>query len=379
MKIIQIGGKAGTNYFERRINYFFKKANLDFKLNFGAGKGNAGDTAIGTAFEYLFEQEFPKDKTYFMNCRNIFTNKDIDLINKHDVLFISGGGLFLYDTFQNTVSDWQWGISKELLNKINIPIIVYSVGYNKFRKQLDFNDHFNETVSKLIEKSIFFGLRNKGSCNAIKKYVDKRLHRDIKLNYCPTLLLNKKYNYKNNLNNRTVGFVVAGDRLKNRHENVDRFIKHIKKFVKYLKNRNIATIRINHSNDKWIDKYIEFDKYIDFYKKNTRFIYSNYSKIDLVVGDRGHAQMIPFACGCKILTLISHDKLKWFLKDMGLEKFGVEENDEELSEKMIEGFSKLNNINWYRIQKERIQMIYKTNRNNLEFIKQWIQEEEVGR
>jgi len=379
MKIIQLGGKAGTSHFERGINFFFKKAKLNFRLNFGLGKGNAGDTAIGTAFKYLFKLEFPGDKIHFMNCRKIFTYKDINYINKFGALFLSGGGLFLYDSFQNTVSDWQWGISKQLLNRINIPIIVYSVGYNKFRKQLDFNNHFNETVSKLLEKSIFFGIRNIGSCNAIKKHVDKRLHKYIKLNYCPTLLLNKKYKYRNTLDNGTVGFLFAGDRLKNRHENIDRFINQMKRFVKYLRNKNITTIRINHAHDGWIDRYIEFDKYINFNQKNTRFIYNNYSKIDLVVGDRGHSQMIPFACGCKILTPVSHDKLKWFLSDMNLSEFGIEENDNELSEKLIDQFNKLNNINWDRIQKERMQMIYKTNRNNLEFIKQRLQEEEMRR
>ena len=70
-----------------------------------------------------------------MNCRKIFSVEDIDLINQADILFLSGGGLFLYDTFPNDVSDWQWGISEELLDKIKIPIIVYSIGYNKFRKQ----------------------------------------------------------------------------------------------------------------------------------------------------------------------------------------------------------------------------------------------------
>jgi len=97
------------------------------------GRGNAGDTALGSAFRHLFEGEFPGSKIKFMECRKIFTKNDISEINKSDLIFVAGGGLFLPDNFKNDVSDWEWGISADLIEKIKIPIIVYSVGYNKLR------------------------------------------------------------------------------------------------------------------------------------------------------------------------------------------------------------------------------------------------------
>ena len=163
MKILQIGAKIGRGE--------------------GIGKGNAGDTAIGSAFKNLFHSEFPEAKITFMNCRKIFSKDDIKIINQHDVLIISGGGLFLFDSFANEQSDWQWGISKELLEDITIPIIVYAVGYNKFRGQRDFNSKFDETLKILVEKSIFFSLRNSGSCEAIKKHLPNNLHKKIHLNF----------------------------------------------------------------------------------------------------------------------------------------------------------------------------------------------------
>ena len=133
MKILQLGAKVGVGT--------------------GIGKGNAGDTAIGTAFDNLFEKEFPGSQITFMNCRKKFSKNDIEVINQHDILVVSGGGLFLYDTFENNESDWQWGISEELLEQISIPIIVYAVGYNKFRGQRNFNSRFDKTVKVLVEKS----------------------------------------------------------------------------------------------------------------------------------------------------------------------------------------------------------------------------------
>ena len=53
MKILQLGAKVGVGT--------------------GIGKGNAGDTAIGTAFDNLFEKEFSGSQITFMNCRKKFS------------------------------------------------------------------------------------------------------------------------------------------------------------------------------------------------------------------------------------------------------------------------------------------------------------------
>jgi len=175
-----------------------------------------------------------------------------------------------------------------------------------------------------------------------------------------------------NLRDRdAVGFVMAGDRLKNRHTDIDRYIESMKAFVQHLKNNNRKTILVKHSaSDSWIGNYVAFDRVIDLRDKDSRQIYETYSTIDTVVGDRGHAQMIPFACGCRTLTPISHDKLKWFLENMGLDEFGVEESDDDLADKLIEKFNRLQSMDWAPIQQEKLKMIRETNIGNLSFIKE---------
>lgn len=349
MKIVQIGAKVGNEE--------------------GIGLGNAGDSAIGFAFNYLFKNEFPNSKITFMNCRKKFSKNDIEIINKHDFLIVTGGGLFLHDTFENEISDWQWGISEELIDMIKIPIIVYAVGYNKFRNQREFNDNFKKTINKLVEKSIFFSLRNSGSCDAIRLHLQKENQDKIKLSFCPTILLNNKYRYYSSRKNKTVGFVFAGDRLEYRHEKIQEFVSEIKKFVEYLKTKGYKTILINHQNDLWISKMIGFDHVVDLFKKNPELIYQTYSKIDTVISDRGHAQMIPFCCGCKLLTPISHDKLKWFLQDMQIEQFGIEENSNELSIQLIKKFEELEIINWDIIYSQGMEKINKNFLENMKEIK----------
>ena len=39
---------------------------------------------------------------------------------------------------------------------------------------------------------------------------------------------------------------------------------------------------------------------------------------------RGHAQLIPFGCGTPTLSIITHDKLQWFLEDIGHTEWGID-------------------------------------------------------
>ena len=98
-------------------------------------------------------------------------------------------------------------------------------------------------------------------------------------------------------------------------------------------------------------------------------VYDIYSNIDTVVSDRGHGQMIPLACGCRILSPISHDKNKWFLEDIGLEEFGIEESDPNLGEKLIEKYEVLQAMDWNRVQSDIINKINTTNKRNEDIIK----------
>ena len=59
-----------------------------------------------------------------------------------------------------------------------------------------------------------------------------------------------------------------------------------------------------------------------------------YARPALSIGMRGHAQMIPFGCRRPIVSLISHEKLKWFLEDIGAEDWGVELDEPDLADRL---------------------------------------------
>jgi hypothetical protein len=60
-----------------------------------------------------------------------------------------------------------------------------------------------------------------------------------------------------------------------------------------------------------------------------------YQTMPLTLGMRGHSQMIPFGQGGGIISLISHDKLRYFLEDIGHLEWGIELNTAVLTDELI--------------------------------------------
>ena len=58
-------------------------------------------------------------------------------------------------------------------------------------RSADFLTVFDEHISTLIEKSVFFSLRNNGSIHKIKGHVPLQLHPKIKKQTCPTTIISR--------------------------------------------------------------------------------------------------------------------------------------------------------------------------------------------
>ena len=69
-------------------------------------------------------------------------------------------------------------------------------------------------------------------------------------------------------------------------------------------------------------------------------IFLFYNQIELVFGMRGHAQMIPFGLNCEIVSLVTHNKMKWFLEDINAIDWQIDlmEENENLEGTIYEKF-----------------------------------------
>lgn len=336
---------------------------------FAHSAGNTGDIYIRTAVQRSFENIFPDACFQDIEIRRIFTREDILNINQLDLVVIGGGGLLLRDTFPNDVSDWQWGCSPDLMNDIIVPIIVYAIGYNRFRNQEDFNRTvFDEHIQNLIDKSLFFSVRNSGSRKALKEYISEEQYKKIYLNFCPSILYPQVVIDRNH-NSRKIGFLLAGDRLNLRHPDLPKFIEKIKALLSKIASYYDLYIVGHQPDDFWYLKElngINFHK-IELIGKQPKDVIAFYSGLDVMIGDRGHSQMIPFGLGCKIISLISHNKLKWFLDDINMEEYGIEENDTDLVEKVLSILFK-NNGEFSDKRIEALRKISKIHFSNMDII-----------
>lgn len=339
---------------------------------------NSGDTLLFPAVRQVFQQELGRIEFDLIDIHQPVTANTIDRINQSDALIIGGGGLFLADTNANHHSGWQWPISIQQLDQIRVPIIVFAVGYNRFRGQPEFAQVFTKNVRKLVEKSVFFGLRNNGSLNALRRYLPENLQGKLTYQPCPTTVLNKlrlgKLDRKKT-DEKILAVNVAMDRAGLRFGSRQKEIAERMAAALRILQGNGWEIRLYHHHrldeisSVWFrGQGIELTE-VDLNGAPPHDVLRYYADADLCMGMRGHAQMIPFGLNVPVLSLISHDKLRFFLEDIQQTEWGVEVLDPELPERMIR-FADPLNLEQVRADILRIQdQLWETTRHNLRCIR----------
>ena len=141
---------------------------------------NGGDLLLTVVIRDLFDKNLGYHHWKKKHVHEKINSNDI---NKSNLLLIGGGGLIINDTNNKSKSGWQWDCSITTLSNINVPVVVFAIGYNMFRGENYFKQNFKKNINTLVKNSLFFGLRNQGSINSLKKVIDKSLH--YKLSFQP--------------------------------------------------------------------------------------------------------------------------------------------------------------------------------------------------
>lgn len=279
---------------------------------------NAGDVMLSACVRDFLK--FPRWN--IIDVAAEVEDKTIQEINAADILIIGGGGLFLPDSNPNKISGWQWAVSKEQISNVKVPVIIFSVGFNYFKEQ-HISALFIESIHSLVMHAAFVGLRNMGSVRAIRDILtDERLREKVVYQPCTTTLISKMYGFEKKNNGKRIGVNIAFDRRERRFgKDEAAILKQVAKAVCKMKEMGYQITYIAHS-----DEDLNFLGYLD--AENVNYKVKNltnklpgevvrcYKKMDLVMGMRGHAQMIPFGVGCRIISLGTHDKMRWFLEDI---------------------------------------------------------------
>ncbi|MBA18011.1 MAG: hypothetical protein CMN73_16930 [Sphingomonas sp.] len=309
-------------------------------------RGNAGDTVLYRAVREVLDSAAGPQNWVRRQLRRTTTIDDVRRMNETaKALVIGGGGLMMSETSRPTRSGWQWDISQEDLEQIDIPIIVYAVGYNQFRGSAPFRDGFNDHVEALVAKSAFLGLRNTGSQQRLQAHLPEALHDRVRFQPCPTTVLRKFHagmkpdQYCEPRKELAVN--LAFDRQEKRFDGMaETRLGRVAEALRWAADSGwkIKLALHGFEDDPAIPYLRKFDVPFEPVRLNLldwRQIVDFYANMPLTIGMRGHAQMIPFGVGNAIISLISHDKLGFFLDDIGHPEWGIEMASEDLRDQLV--------------------------------------------
>lgn len=309
------------------------------------GNGNMGDIYLPIALRNLFNLQIGVKKWINKSVYKKVTLSDISVYNRSDLVVIGGGGLFLKDTNPNDLSGWQWSCSLDMLDKIESPLIAFAIGYNRFRGQDDFDPIFTEHINKFVEKASFVGLRNHGSIENVKRYLStQNLKNKLAFQPCMTTLTSLIYPdmFEYMQKEDFIALNCAFDRQGMRKAD-DKVLASIAKVILQLSKITKIKVYAHMASDGKICSYLDElsvpYEYLEF--KDITNMLSAYSRPRLVIGMRGHAQMIPFGCNTPILSIVSHDKMQWFLDDIHHPEWGVDVLNPSFETELLEKAKKL--------------------------------------
>lgn len=314
----------------------------------GTQRGNAGDVMIGYAQHRLFEKMLGPQTWSHEPVKTTVTPADIERINANAKAVVVGGGGFLLPAYNAAdplnMSDWHWNISTELLRKIDLPIVLFGIGYNRMRGLRDFKPFFREHISLTVEKASFVGMRNQGSIDKLKTYLPAELHSKLVFQPCPTNVMSivdpVNWASKREVEKRNIAFVLspglADLGLAESREKMMRVIA----VAKPLAERGWKIHLSTHTREELSG--IELFDELGVPYQHTMLdmmapadIVKYYTSKALVVGMRGHGVMLPYGLGVPVIGVVHHDKVKFFLEQVGLSDYAIDIDADHLPERML--------------------------------------------
>jgi len=327
-------------------------------LHIFATKGgrNSGDFMLGPSTKESFEVKIgePVNWTNF-NVRKKVRIWHIAYFNRFDYIIIGGGGLFLPDTNPNKISCWQWAISKALLGKIRSKIFVIGIDgiisladINMPERDSNYSDSsrisiFQENIRELILKSEYFSMRHAKDIDNLINVVGKDLAGRVTFENCPVFdYVRNRYSNKYQGGNGTIAIEIKSDRPNRRYLKTTKqsFYRKLENLVKHLTQKGKKVVILSHDGNLDFYNYllknsIEIDL-VSNSIENENEIIQNYLKFSMIFCTAGHSQIISHSLGISTFSIISHDKLFYFIEDNkkmdGFHYAYV--HDEELLEKM---------------------------------------------
>jgi len=268
--------------------------------------------------------------------REAATSSFVDDVNENfDAVVIGGGGIFPRRTNATPASGWQWNITTDLLKRLKKPIIVFGAGNPAQFAPERYNRVFREHINQTMSQSIFFGLRSTGAVDDMRAWLDEPASTpQLTLQPCPT----------------TIGRVllprVAGDAPvpgKRIGVQVGLEVAHVDAGLEpgaiFPQLRDLI-VRLQ--SDGWDVEFLGHKRAdMKFFREygaelgltgralygSTKVLFEgirHYARLPIVLGARGHSQMIPFGLNNIPLSLSTNNKIRYFAQEIGHPEFLID-------------------------------------------------------
>ena len=311
-------------------------------IHFYAGpQPNSGDFFLGPATKWEAENKLgTKVEWSDYDVRARLDASTIEWMNTtFDVMVLGGGGLLLPDTNPNMESCWQWPVSSQLIPEIKIPIYVIGLGYNLFYGQKvtmperDSNNEnpsreaiFRQSLQTLVSHSYHFSMRHRGDIERLLEIIGEEYRKQITFEFCPVVGYIKKFYRAASKDGKYHAFELKDDRPFRRYKGTsqNQVYSVLKNYIQSLMDKGEPVAVMSHDGSSSFHNFLTRHNVsvplLDNTSMNQENIIDNYRKVKRLYCTAGHSQMTAHALDIDYFSLISHDKLEYFLKDMGIFK-----------------------------------------------------------
>ena len=309
----------------------------------GGWNRNYGDFAIQAGLERMLRRVSSAPLIFVpVDCQKTWFHPAlIDRLNAEaDLLLVGGGGMIFNRPEDDSHSGWQFNIALKDLRRLRVPMVVHGIGFNQFYyDRSGFRRQMNDHLCATQERAALFSTRNQGTRDElIRRGLDGdkiEVLPDSGMFVAPSPIEIPGLE----AGGLTIGLNWAGDRVEQRWpEPSEETARTVAKALATALQEVLAAR--GGGRVLWVPHLMEIDRHardvvedvlgdalIDLESTMAHiyppslyqvpFLAEIYRQCDLVIGMRGHANIVPFGVGSRVIGLGSHNKNRFFLDEIG--------------------------------------------------------------
>lgn len=309
----------------------------------GGWNRNFGDWVIFDSVHHHLARACPEPVSFVPVDGHVtrYSPELIERLNAEaDLLLLGSGGLIFHRPEDGSLSGWQFNISLDDLRRIEVPIVVYGVGFNRFSYDpAPFPDTFAPHLRAVQEQAALFSVRNTGTRDALVEYgldagrirvvPDAGIFAPARPPNLPDAVRAGRW---------LIGVNLAGDRPEHRYPPpaerseaacTKALAEALRRVCAAHDARVLLVPHIRGLDERRHDtlRAIVGARYVFELPEVAPHVYGpgavtapllvgTYGLCDLVVGERGHACLIALGRGVPFFALSSHRKTRFLLADI---------------------------------------------------------------